>query len=61
MMLYPLVYMLIWALPTSIRIYQAVSGRPAAFPIATADKACIVVQGLLDAIVYGKYWKDSNK
>ena len=59
MMLYPLVYMLIWALPTSIRIYQAVSGKPAAFQVATADKACIVVQGLLDAIVYGKCSKKS--
>ena len=54
MMLYPLVYMLIWALPTSIRIYQAVTGKPAGFSVATADKACIVIQGLMDAIVYGK-------
>ncbi len=38
MMLYPLVYMLIWALPTAIRIYQAVSGHSASFPIATVDK-----------------------
>lgn len=40
MMLYPLVYMLIWALPTAIRIYQAVSGHSASFPIATVDKVC---------------------
>lgn len=38
MMLYPLVYMLIWALPTSIRIYQAVSGHSAPFTVATVDK-----------------------
>lgn len=38
MMLYPLVYMLVWALPTCIRIYQAVSGKSAPFGIATADK-----------------------
>ncbi|KAJ4153460.1 hypothetical protein LMH87_009945 [Akanthomyces muscarius] len=60
MMLYPLVYMLIWALPTAIRIYQAVSGHSASFPIATVDKSCIVVQGLCDALVYGfneKTWR----
>ncbi|OAA58719.1 Glucose receptor Git3 [Cordyceps fumosorosea ARSEF 2679] len=38
MMLYPLVYMLIWALPTAIRIYQAVSGHSAPFSVATVDK-----------------------
>lgn len=53
MMLYPLVYMLIWALPTSIRIYQSVSGHSAPFAVATVDKSCIVIQGLCDAIVYG--------
>ncbi|KAJ3479786.1 hypothetical protein NLG97_g8230 [Lecanicillium saksenae] len=60
MMLYPLVYMLIWALPTSIRIYQAVSGHSAPFPVATVDKSCIVIQGFCDAIVYGfneKTWR----
>ncbi|ATY67085.1 Glucose receptor Git3 [Cordyceps militaris] len=53
MMLYPLVYMLIWALPTAIRIYQAVSGHSAPFAVATVDKSCIVIQGLCDALVYG--------
>lgn len=53
MMLYPLVYGLVWALPTIIRIYQAVSGTSAGFTIATIDKSCIVIQGLCDAIVYG--------
>lgn len=38
MMTYPLVYLLIWAIPTSIRIYQAVTGNPAPFGIATVDK-----------------------
>jgi len=60
MMTYPLVYMMIWAIPTSIRIYQSVSGKPAPFGIATVDKSCIVIQGFADAIVYGineKTWK----
>lgn len=38
MMTYPLVYLLIWSIPTSIRIYQAVTGKPAPFGIATVDK-----------------------
>ncbi len=37
-MTYPLVYLLIWAIPTSIRIYQAVTSNPAPFGIATVDK-----------------------
>lgn len=38
MMMYPLVYMLIWTIPTTIRIYQSVTGKPAPFGIATVDK-----------------------
>lgn len=38
MMTYPLAYLLIWSIPTSIRIYQAVTGNPAPFGIATVDK-----------------------
>ena len=38
MMYYPLVYMLIWTIPTAIRIYQSVTGTPAPFGIATVDK-----------------------
>jgi hypothetical protein len=38
MMYYPLAYMLIWTIPTSIRIYQSVKGVPAPFGIATVDK-----------------------
>lgn len=53
MMTYPLVYMLIWTIPTTIRIYQATTGHRAPFGIATVDKACIVIQGLADALVYG--------
>ncbi|KAF2189825.1 hypothetical protein K469DRAFT_562731 [Zopfia rhizophila CBS 207.26] len=53
MMSYPLVYMLIWTIPTSIRIYQSVTGKPAPFGVATVDKACIVIQGFADAIIYG--------
>lgn len=53
MMLYPLVYMLIWTIPTVVRIYQAVTGKAAPFGIATVDKSCIVIQGFADALVYG--------
>lgn len=35
---YPLAYMLIWTIPTSIRIYQSVTKEPAPFGIATVDK-----------------------
>ena len=38
MMSYPLVYMLIWTIPTTIRIYQSVTGKAAPFGIATVDK-----------------------
>lgn len=53
MLAYPLVYMLIWIIPTAIRIYQATTGKSAPFPIATVDKACIVIQGVADAVIYG--------
>ncbi|OCL12081.1 hypothetical protein AOQ84DRAFT_386363 [Glonium stellatum] len=53
MMAYPLMYMLIWTIPTAIRIYQSVTGKAAPFGIATADKACIVIQGFADALIYG--------
>jgi hypothetical protein len=53
MMMYPLIYMLIWTIPTTIRIYQSVTGKAAPFGIATVDKACIVIQGFADAIIYG--------
>lgn len=38
MMTYPLVYMLIWTIPTTIRIYQATTGNSAPFAIGTVDK-----------------------
>ncbi|KAF5552189.1 G coupled receptor 1 [Fusarium mexicanum] len=53
MIMYPLVYMLIWTLPTAIRVYQTIRHTPAPFALQTIDKACIVSQGLVDAIIYG--------
>lgn len=53
MLLYPLAYAVVWSLPTSIRIYQTISGHPAPWQLATVDKACIVLQGFVDAIIYG--------
>jgi hypothetical protein len=41
MMSYPLVYMLIWTIPTTIRIYQSVTGKPAPFGIGTVDKVSL--------------------
>lgn len=40
MMTYPLIYMFIWSIPTSIRIYQASTGKAAPTPVATVDKVC---------------------
>ncbi|KAF8863366.1 hypothetical protein BDZ45DRAFT_670325 [Acephala macrosclerotiorum] len=62
-MTYPLVYMIIWEIPTTIRIYQATTGKSVPFAIDTVDKSRIVIQGFADAIVYGvnestyKLWK----
>ena len=53
MLLYPLAYAVVWTLPTAIRIYQTISGQPAPWQIQTADKACIVLQGFVDAVIYG--------
>ncbi|KAK3348821.1 hypothetical protein B0T25DRAFT_230094 [Lasiosphaeria hispida] len=53
MLLYPLAYAVVWSLPTGIRIYQTVSGQPAPWQLQTVDKACIVLQGLVDAVIYG--------
>jgi hypothetical protein len=53
MLLYPLAYAVVWSLPTGIRIYQAASGQPAPWQLQTVDKACIVLQGLVDAVIYG--------
>ncbi|AEO68012.1 uncharacterized protein THITE_2051273 [Thermothielavioides terrestris NRRL 8126] len=53
MLLYPLAYAVVWTLPTTIRIYQTISGEPAPWQVQTLDKACIVVQGCVDAVIYG--------
>lgn len=53
MLLYPLAYAVIWSLPTAIRIYQATKDKPAAFTLQTIDKTSIVIQGLVDSIIYG--------
>ncbi|KAG4255703.1 hypothetical protein FPRO03_04651 [Fusarium proliferatum] len=53
MIMYPVVYMLVWTLPTAIRVYQTIKHTPAPFALQTIDKACIVSQGLVDAIIYG--------
>ncbi|KAL2128809.1 hypothetical protein VTI74DRAFT_8615 [Chaetomium olivicolor] len=53
MLLYPLAYAVVWSLPTGIRIYQTASGQPAPWQVQTLDKACVVIQGLVDAVIYG--------
>ncbi|KAF3924717.1 hypothetical protein AA313_de0207808 [Arthrobotrys entomopaga] len=53
MMVYPVAYAIIWACPTAIRIYQGVTGLRAPLWVTVIDKSCIVVQGLVDAVVYG--------
>lgn len=52
MMMYPLVYMLIWTIPTSIRIYQSVTKKSAPFGIATVDKVgAFPIHPSLDCLV----------
>lgn len=58
MLLYPIAYAVIWTLPTAIRIYQTVTGQPAPWQLQTIDKACIVLQGFVDAVIYG--WTESS-
>ncbi|KAK1999011.1 hypothetical protein LX36DRAFT_575136 [Colletotrichum falcatum] len=53
MLLYPLAYAIIWSLPTAIRVYQATEDKPAAFALQTIDKTAIVIQGFVDAVIYG--------
>lgn len=53
MLLYPLAYAVIWSLPTAIRIYQTVRGQPAPWQVQTLDKTCVVLQGFVDAVIYG--------
>ncbi|KAF3106468.1 hypothetical protein TWF569_002640 [Orbilia oligospora] len=53
MMVYPVAYAVIWACPTAIRIYQGTTGSRAPLWITIVDKSCIVIQGLVDAVVYG--------
>ncbi|ORY56709.1 uncharacterized protein BCR38DRAFT_355774 [Pseudomassariella vexata] len=53
MLIYPFAYILIWILPTGIRIYQATKEIPAPFALQTLDKSCIVIQGFIDAVIYG--------
>ncbi|KAF3203201.1 hypothetical protein TWF679_010511 [Orbilia oligospora] len=54
MMVYPVAYAIIWACPTAIRIYQGTTGSRAPLWITIVDKSCIVIQGLVDAVVYGE-------
>ncbi|KAJ5368100.1 uncharacterized protein N7496_007860 [Penicillium cataractarum] len=53
MLMYPVAYIFVWTLPTAIRIYQASKGVSAPFALQTIDKACIVIQGFVDALIYG--------
>ncbi|KAK1980055.1 hypothetical protein LZ30DRAFT_796533 [Colletotrichum cereale] len=53
MLLYPLAYAIIWSLPTAIRIYQATKNKRAPFALQTADKVAVVIQGFVDAVIYG--------
>lgn len=52
--------MLIWTIPTIVRIYQAVTDKRAPFGIATLDKVCVVIQGFADAVIYGKFFTSSH-
>jgi len=53
MMTYPIIYMLVWIIPSAVRIYSTATGKRVPFGVGTLDKACIVVQGFADAMIYG--------
>jgi hypothetical protein len=38
MLMYPVVYMIVWTLPTAIRIYQTITHTPSPFALQTLDK-----------------------
>jgi len=53
MLTYPLGYMMIWVLPSACRIYQVSTGKAVPFDVGLLDKLCVVLQGAVDAAVYG--------
>ncbi|KAH8704769.1 hypothetical protein BGW36DRAFT_421363 [Talaromyces proteolyticus] len=64
MMMYPIVYMLIWTIPTAIRIYQGTTGKSTSLAVNCIDKSCIAIQGVADAIIYGlneRTWNEWRK
>jgi hypothetical protein len=42
MLMYPVAYMVVWLMPTGVRIYQTVKGIPAPFALQTVDKVRLV-------------------
>lgn len=42
MMMYPIAYIVIWFLPTAIRIYQTITSQPAPFALQTVDKVSLI-------------------
>lgn len=38
MMTYPIIYMLVWVIPSAVRIYSTATGKAAPFGVGTLDK-----------------------
>ncbi|KAI6380798.1 hypothetical protein MCOR25_001472 [Pyricularia grisea] len=53
MALYPIIYIILWILPTIVVLYHVSTNTPAPFPLQTVDKSFIVIQGFVNAITYG--------
>ncbi|TLS24208.1 hypothetical protein PpBr36_08827 [Pyricularia pennisetigena] len=53
MALYPIIYIIIWILPTVVVLYHVSTNTAAPFPLQTVDKSFIVIQGFVNAITYG--------
>lgn len=53
MALYPIVYIVLWILPTAVCLYHTVKKTRAPYALQTVDKSFIVIQGFVNAITYG--------
>ncbi|KAL5940621.1 hypothetical protein ACKVV1_008288 [Pyricularia oryzae] len=53
MAMYPIIYIILWILPTIVVLYHVSTNTAAPFPLQTVDKSFIVIQGFVNAITYG--------
>ncbi|KAL8371061.1 hypothetical protein RB595_001082 [Gaeumannomyces hyphopodioides] len=53
MIQYPVVYALVWVVPTATRIYHAATGQRVPLALHTVDMCCVALSGFVNAITYG--------